>query len=108
MYVDDSMMSTATKRRSTTEDDHPPSPEMDPLDFMSQQHMAGSPAGARAPRLQQTDGFRFHGPMTPPSNPQTPASPSTQKLSQVDDLSVFQSTVMLFSSFLSSIFSTLG
>ena len=82
MYVDDSVMSAVTKHRSTTEDDHPPSPEMDPLDFMSQQHMAGSPAGGRA-RTQQTDGFRFHGPMTPPSNPQTPASPSTQRLTQV-------------------------
>jgi mediator of RNA polymerase II transcription subunit 14 len=59
---------------STTEDDNPPSPiVMDAVDVfsISQQPSIGSPASRR-----QDSGLRFPSPMTPPSNPHTPASPA--------------------------------
>lgn len=80
LYVDDNVC-LPSRRRSTTEDDNPPSPiGMDTMDtFLSQQPSVGSPS------TRKTDGLRFPGPMTPPSvqsNPHTPGSPST-RLSQV-------------------------
>ncbi|XP_076466284.1 mediator of RNA polymerase II transcription subunit 14-like isoform X3 [Babylonia areolata] len=84
MFVDENVTSGHARRRSTTEDDNPPSPMgMDMDMFMSQQQpMLGSPAaGGR----QRGDGFRFHNkPMTPPSNPLTPASPGPSRMSGIN------------------------
>ena len=91
MYVDDSVMSSHSCRRSVSEDDNPPSPVgMDTLDsFMTGHQAAGLSAGGSS-RVQKQDGLCFHSPMTPPSNPHTPASPSTSRISQVGSLSVSQ------------------
>ncbi|KAK7108033.1 mediator of RNA polymerase II transcription subunit 14-like isoform X2 [Littorina saxatilis] len=82
MFVDEMVTAGHARRRSTTEDDNPPSPiRMDMDMFISQQpSMLGSPAaGGR----QRGDGFRFHNnPMTPPSNPHTPASPGASRMIQ--------------------------
>lgn len=69
LFVDDTVLASQTRRRSATEDDNPPSPiGMDTADsFLTGQGGIGSPAARR-----------YHNPMTPPSNPHTPASPSTR------------------------------
>lgn len=83
MFVDDKASMGHTRRRSTAEDDNPPSPiGMDMDAFMSQQPqtMLGSPA-AGSRRQDPSGGFRFHNnPMTPPSNPHTPASPGASRI----------------------------
>ncbi|CAH1798713.1 unnamed protein product [Owenia fusiformis] len=82
IYVDDTATASLSRRRSTTEDDNPPSPTgIDIMDsFMtSQSHNTGSPAN-RAQKDAQ--GLRFNSPKTPPSNPHTPASPIASKLGQ--------------------------
>lgn len=74
MHVDDSVTGLHMRRISTAEDDNPPSPiGMDAVDVfsMSQQPSIGSPASRRG-----DGGLRFPSPMTPPSNPHTPASPA--------------------------------
>ncbi|KAK3096722.1 hypothetical protein FSP39_002661 [Pinctada imbricata] len=81
MYVDDSITGRHTHRMSATEDDNPPSPVlMDSVDVfnMSQPPSMGSPVSRR-----QDASIRFSSPMTPPSNPHTPASPSTVRMSGV-------------------------
>lgn len=70
-----------SRRRSQSEDDHPPSPvtmehasESSGSHFLSHSRTASSasPAGARG----DLSGLRFHAPLTPSgSNPHTPASP---------------------------------
>ncbi|KAL8611339.1 hypothetical protein ACOMHN_014394 [Nucella lapillus] len=83
MFVDENVTSGHSRRRSTTEDDNPPSPmNMDVDMFMSHQQqptMLGSPAaGGR-------QSFRFvNKPMTPPSNPHTPASPGPSRMSGIN------------------------
>ncbi|KAI0224052.1 Mediator of RNA polymerase II transcription subunit 14 [Lamellibrachia satsuma] len=80
MYVDETMSSSQTRHQSTTEDDNPPSPfGMDTLDSLLSQPLSNSPSTARS---KQDGGLRFQNPMTPPSNPHTPASPSTQRHGQ--------------------------
>lgn len=75
MYVDETVLASYSRRRSTTEDDNPPSPiGMDSLDMFMSQQPSGSPASRR-------QDLRFTNPMTPPSNPHTPASPSTARVS---------------------------
>lgn len=37
----------------------------------------------RGPQSPAREGLRFHTPLTPPSNPHTPASPHTANISQV-------------------------
>lgn len=73
MYVDDSVTGSNVRRRSTTEDDNPPSP-VDTMDVfnLSQQNPTGS--GSPGSRGRDGGGARFHSPMTSP-NPHTPASP---------------------------------
>ena len=92
LYVDESVC-LPSRRRSTTEDDNPPSPVgMDTMDTFMSQQPGGSPAS------RKTDGLRFPGPMTPPSNisnPHTPGSPST-RLSQVI-ISTFKNCYPLYS-----------
>ena len=81
-YVDDAITGRHTHRMSTTEDDNPPSP-MDSIDIFalsSQSSSTGSPASR-----QRETGLRF--PMTPPSNPHTPASPSAARMSGVGQVS---------------------
>ena len=83
MYVDETA-STGHARgyQSTTEDDNPPSPmAVDTLDSLLSQPLSNSPVIPRG--KQDGGGLRFQNPMTPPSNPHTPASPSTQRHAQV-------------------------
>lgn len=78
-FVDDAVSGRHMRRISTTEDDNPPSPVgIDSMDVfnMSQPPSMGSPASRR-----QDGGLRFPSPMTPPSNPHTPASPSAARMS---------------------------
>ncbi|ESO84116.1 hypothetical protein LOTGIDRAFT_211073 [Lottia gigantea] len=77
MFVDDAALGGRSRRRSTTEDDNPPSP-MDTVDIFSQPN-TGSPA-TRPPKQDLTSNFRFQNPMTPPSNPHTPASPGAARM----------------------------
>ncbi|GAB1598926.1 mediator of RNA polymerase II transcription subunit 14-like [Argonauta hians] len=79
MFVDETVTGNHPRRRSTTEDDHPMSPiVMDSFDsFLPQNPSVGSPAS----RPRQDGNLRFQNPMTPPSNPHTPASPSTSRIS---------------------------
>lgn len=83
MFVDEKMTASHGRQRSSTEDDNPPSPiGMDMDVFMSQQQqpMLGSPATSRQLK-DSSSGFRFHNnPMTPPSNPHTPASPGASRM----------------------------
>ncbi|XP_064603828.1 mediator of RNA polymerase II transcription subunit 14-like [Liolophura sinensis] len=75
MYVDETVLASYSRRRSANEDDNPPSPiGMDSLDMFMSQQPSGSPASRR-------QDLRFTNPMTPPSNPHTPASPSTARVS---------------------------
>ncbi|XP_074645605.1 mediator of RNA polymerase II transcription subunit 14-like isoform X2 [Tubulanus polymorphus] len=78
IYVDETVTAALSRRRSVTEDDNPPSPVgMDMDSFMVQpQSHTGSPR-------QKQDGLRFHSPMTPPSNPHTPASPTANQRMQM-------------------------
>ena len=93
MFVDEGVRLGIGRRQSSAADDNPPSPlGMDPSEmFLSQQTQQGSPApsasrggqqgsGSQQQRQQQDGGFRFHSPMTPPSNPHTPASPGSARL----------------------------
>ncbi|XP_005108274.1 mediator of RNA polymerase II transcription subunit 14 [Aplysia californica] len=79
MFVDEGV-TMGMGRQSTSADDNPPSPQPSEL-FMSSGQATGSPL-SRQPGSQQgrQDGFRFHNPMTPPSNPHTPASPGSARL----------------------------
>ncbi|XP_041355183.1 mediator of RNA polymerase II transcription subunit 14-like isoform X2 [Gigantopelta aegis] len=83
MYVDEKVTQSHGRRRSTTQDDNPPSPiDMDSMDiFMSQTTPTmGSPA-SRQRQDPGIGGLRFHSnPMTPPSNPHTPASPGASRM----------------------------
>lgn len=68
------------RRRSQSEDDNPPSPirtdSVDsPTSFLSHHRGPQSP-------IQREGGLRFHPPMTPPSNPHTPASPHPGNIQQ--------------------------
>lgn len=74
MHVDDSVAGVHNRRISNAEDDNPPSPiGIDAVDvFSMSQPSIGSPASRR----QDSAGLRFPSPMTPPSNPHTPASPA--------------------------------
>ncbi|XP_062570330.1 mediator of RNA polymerase II transcription subunit 14-like isoform X3 [Saccostrea cucullata] len=77
-YVDDAITGRHTHRMSTTEDDNPPSP-MDSIDIFS---LSSQPPSTGSPASRQREtGLRF--PMTPPSNPHTPASPSAARISGV-------------------------
>ena len=72
------------RRRSQSEDDNPPSPirtdSVDsPTSFLSHHRGPQSP-------IQREGGLRFHCPVTPPSNPHTPASPLTGSMSQVNKM----------------------
>lgn len=78
-YVDDAITGRHTHRMSTTEDDNPPSP-MDSIDIFSLSSQTPS-TGSPASRQRGETGLRF--PMTPPSNPHTPASPSAARMSGV-------------------------
>ena len=84
-YVDKTALS---RRRSQSEDDHPPSPTMEHTTEPSPSHFLGhsrSAAGASPAGQQRGDiAGRFH-PMTPSgfSNPHTPASPHMGNISQV-------------------------
>lgn len=83
-YVDDTITGRHTHRMSTTEDDNPPSP-MDSIDIFS---LSSQPPSTGSPASRQREtGLRF--PMTPPSNPHTPASPSAARMSGVSILSLF-------------------
>ncbi|XP_015606309.1 mediator of RNA polymerase II transcription subunit 14 isoform X2 [Cephus cinctus] len=89
-YVDESAV---FRRRSQSEDDNPPSPvTMDSdggggsVGFLS--HHRGGPQSP----AQQRDGLRFHPPLTPPSNPHTPASPHTTNISQAGQHQSFGSS----------------
>lgn len=86
LFVDET--SKQAQRRSTTEDDHPPSPMgMDTMDsFMAQAQtgrMGGSPSTLRG--IKQDVSKLHNNPMTPPSNPNTPASP---RIGQVESSQV--------------------
>ena len=92
-YVDETAVS---RRRSQSEDDHPPSPvtmehssESSPNHFLSLGgggHSAGrtSLPGSSPAGQQNLAGLRFHAPLTPSgtSNPHTPASPHMGNISQ--------------------------
>ncbi|GFO03550.1 mediator of RNA polymerase ii transcription subunit 14 [Plakobranchus ocellatus] len=93
MFVDEGVRLGIGRRQSSAADDNPPSPMgLDPSEmFLSQQQQQGSPAPSTSrggqqntntgqQRQQQDGGFRFHSPMTPPSNPHTPASPGSARL----------------------------
>nr|XP_015839661.1 PREDICTED: mediator of RNA polymerase II transcription subunit 14 [Tribolium castaneum] len=75
-YVDETAV---FRRRSQSEDDNPPSPVSMEVEggasagggFLGHHRGPQSPAGTREP------GLRFHPPLTPGSNPHTPASPHT-------------------------------
>ncbi|XP_050393117.1 mediator of RNA polymerase II transcription subunit 14 [Patella vulgata] len=77
MFVDETAIGGRSRRRSTTEDDNPPSP-MDTMDIFSHPS-TGSPA-TRPPKQDLASNFRFQNPMTPPSNPHTPASPGAARM----------------------------
>ncbi|XP_013410599.1 mediator of RNA polymerase II transcription subunit 14 [Lingula anatina] len=81
-FVEEGVPSGMSRRRSTTEDDNPPSPVgMDSMEtFMNQPQQIGSPV--KKQDGGSGGGLRFPGPMTPPSNPHTPASPSGARLGQ--------------------------
>lgn len=84
LYVDDAIIGRHNRRMSMTEDDNPPSPvSMDTMEMfnISQPPSMGSPAS----RQRQDGGLRFPSasPMTPPSNPHTPASPSNVRMAGV-------------------------
>lgn len=83
-YVDDAITGRHTHRMSTTEDDNPPSP-MDSIDIFSLSSQPPS-TGSPASRQRGETGLRF--PMTPPSNPHTPASPSAARMSGVSVFSL--------------------
>lgn len=79
MFVDETVTGNHPRRRSTTDEDHSLSPVgIDPMDiFLPQNPSVGSPAS----RPRQDSNLRFPNPMTPPSNPHTPASPSASRIS---------------------------
>lgn len=90
-FVDES--ACQLRRRSQSEDDNPPSPipTLEGMDsFLGPGLRPNSPAqrgqdsasAAAAAVAAATGGLRFHHPMTPPSNPHTPASPHPSVLSQ--------------------------
>lgn len=93
-FVDES--ACQLRRRSQSEDDNPPSPipTLDSMDSFlgsasalkpsSPAQRGGSCAagGPQDPSGASAGGLRFHHPMTPPSNPHTPASPHPSVLSQ--------------------------
>ncbi|XP_064456763.1 mediator of RNA polymerase II transcription subunit 14-like isoform X2 [Ornithodoros turicata] len=83
-FVDES--ACQLRRRSQSEDDNPPSP-IPTLDSMESFLSSGSALKPSSPAQRPQDpagagGLRFHHPMTPPSNPHTPASPHPSVLSQ--------------------------
>lgn len=82
MFVDEGVTMGLGRRQSTTADDNPPSPlGIDPSEmFLSQQPSTGSPAPRQSQTQARADSFRFHSPMTPPSNPHTPSSPGSARL----------------------------
>lgn len=84
MFVDETVTGNHPRRRSTTDEDHSLSPVgIDPMDiFLPQNPSVGSPAS----RPRQDSNLRFPNPMTPPSNPHTPASPSASRISSVSCL----------------------
>ncbi|BFZ09810.1 hypothetical protein BsWGS_12849 [Bradybaena similaris] len=86
MFVDEGVTMGLGRRQSTTADDNPPSPlGIDPSEmFLSQQPSTGSPAPRQSQTQARADSFRFHSPMTPPSNPHTPASPGSARLPGVN------------------------
>ncbi|XP_070537690.1 mediator of RNA polymerase II transcription subunit 14-like isoform X2 [Ptychodera flava] len=72
LFVDDSV--THPRRRSISEDDDPPSPiRLDTIETIMTQVSTASP-------ISRAGGFAH--PMTPPSNPATPASPHGSVVSQ--------------------------
>lgn len=86
-YVDETALS---RRRSQSEDDHPPSPitmehTNEPSHFLGHSRSTGA-AGASPAGQQRGDlaGLRFQTPLTPSgtSNPHTPASPHMGNISQ--------------------------
>ncbi|XP_076370105.1 mediator complex subunit 14 isoform X1 [Tachypleus tridentatus] len=85
-FVDEA--SSQLRRLSHSEDDNPPSPgsTLDSLDpfLSSASQIRPSPPSQRGNQEggATPGGLRFHHPMTPPSNPHTPASPHTGMLSQ--------------------------
>ncbi|XP_060079924.1 mediator of RNA polymerase II transcription subunit 14-like [Ylistrum balloti] len=82
MYVDDAIIGRHNRRMSTTEDDSPSSPVgMDTMDMFGLS--SGPSMGSPASRQRQDGGLRFPSPMTPPSNPHTPASPSAARMSGI-------------------------
>ncbi|XP_046582734.1 mediator of RNA polymerase II transcription subunit 14-like isoform X2 [Haliotis rubra] len=80
LFYDESVIGSHARRRSTTDDDNPPSPiGMDTMDIgLYQNPSVGSPAVRQ--RQDGAGGFRFQNPMTPPSNPHTPASPGVSRI----------------------------
>ena len=81
-HFTDDAASIQARRRSTIEDDNPPSPlGMDMETFMASQQNTASPGAASQSRSSKShDGtLRFQNPLTPSSNPCTPASPATSR-----------------------------
>ncbi|EEC20233.1 conserved hypothetical protein [Ixodes scapularis] len=96
-FVDES--ACQLRRRSQSEDDNPPSPipTLEGMDsflgpglrpLSPAQRPQDASAAAAAAVAAAAGGLRFHHPMTPPSNPHTPASPHPSVLSQVPDRSM--------------------
>ncbi|KAM7302775.1 mediator of RNA polymerase II transcription subunit 14 isoform X1 [Ixodes scapularis] len=90
-FVDES--ACQLRRRSQSEDDNPPSPipTLEGMDsflgpglrpLSPAQRPQDASAAAAAAVAAAAGGLRFHHPMTPPSNPHTPASPHPSVLSQ--------------------------
>nr|XP_024219259.1 mediator of RNA polymerase II transcription subunit 14 [Halyomorpha halys] len=75
-YVDETVV---YRRRSQSEDDNPPSPVA--LESGEGGGFLGVVRGPQSP-ARESSGLRFHPPLTPPSNPHTPASPHTANISQ--------------------------
>ncbi|CAL1548877.1 unnamed protein product, partial [Lymnaea stagnalis] len=81
MFVDEGVTMGLGRRQSATADDNPPSPlGIDPSEMFSSQQSTGSPIPRSTQAQTRQDNFRFHSPMTPPSNPHTPASPGSARL----------------------------
>ncbi|KAK0042754.1 mediator of RNA polymerase II transcription subunit 14 [Biomphalaria pfeifferi] len=79
MFVDEGVTMGLGRRQSATADDNPPSP-LDPSEIFSSQQSTGSPLPRPTQPQARQESFRFHSPMTPPSNPHTPASPGNARL----------------------------
>ena len=81
LFVDDSLNASMSRRRSTTEDDHPPSPVgLDAMENLLTSHYSNSPAAAATSAVgaSAANQRHFKSPLTPISNPATPTSPANK------------------------------